>query len=383
MLIDLGTQRAERIMLKIAEKNENHHIALDLLAIALVILMLYLLKPIVVPILFAIILSVVIFPFVGFLEYKVKLGSMLSALLGVIIMYSLIMCIVYFVLVQISYFAEDGDKYIDKINEMYQNLRHYLMQKSDIGAALPRKNIEISEMAEENSDIISGFLNQLTTFIGDAVLVPVYMFFIIYFRHFFCEFVYRVFKMHNAELDDVLYKIYCVIQNYLLGMVTVMGIVGLLNSAGLLLLGIDNAVFFGFLGSFLLIIPYIGITIGAALPTMVALVTKDSYWYAIGVVGVFVFVQILEGNIITPSITGSKVSLNAFVSIVALIAFALLWGMAGMILALPMTAIIKIIFDHNPYTEAYGFLLGEPDKKLLGESLFKRNKKAINTDPEI
>lgn len=365
------------------EKNRQYHVAYDLIAIIAVIFILYVLKPIVVPILFSMILSVVIFPFVALLEYRLRLNSLLSALLGVVLMYSAIMCIVYFIFVQISYFAEDGDKYIAKINEMYNQLRGYLTEKTEIGNALPNEEVEISKLAKENSPVIRAFLNDLTTFIGDALLVPVYMFFIIYFRRFFAEFTYRIFKMHNAELNEVLTKIYQVIQQYLLGMVIVMGIVGALNSMGLLLLGIENPFLFGFLGSFLLIIPYIGIAIGAMLPAMVALVTKDSYWYAVGVVGVFWFVQILEGNIITPNVTGSKISLNAFVSILSLIVFAMLWGIAGMILALPVTAMVKIIFDHNPRTEAYGFLLGEPDVKYLGDtSWYPRKKKKTPEPPE-
>lgn len=369
---------------QIMETNRKHHIALDLLAIVAVGFMLYVLKPLVVPLMFAIILSVLIFPFVAFLEYKVRLGSMVSTIAGVAIMYSCILLITYFIFVQISYFAEDGDRYIAKINELYQNFRRYLVQKTDIGAVvLPHKNMEISELAQENSAIISSFLNDLTTIVGDALLVPIYMFFIIYFRHFFAEFVYRVFKMHNAELDEVMVKIYQVIRYYLSGMLIVMIIVGFLNSAGLLLLGIENPFLFGFLGSFLLIIPYIGIAIGALLPTLVALVTKDSYWYAVGVIGVFWFVQILEGNIITPNITGSKISLNAFVSILSLIAFAMLWGIAGMMLALPLTAMVKIIFDQQPHTEPYGFLLGEPDKKFLGLGLFRKKEKAQPIEPDV
>lgn len=362
-------------------QNRKHHIALDLLALLAVGFILYVLKPLVVPLMFAIILSVLIFPFVSFLEYRVKLGSMVSALIGVVITYSVILFIIYFIFVQISYFAEDLDRYLDKINELYQSLRRYLVQKTEIGAVvLPNKQMEVSDLARENSDVISHFLNDLTSIVGDALLVPVYMFFMIYFRHFFAEFVYRAFKMHNAELDDVMTRIYQVIRYYLSGMFIVMLIVGAMNSLGLLLLGIENPFLFGFLGSFLLIIPYIGVAIGALLPALVALVTKDSYWYAVGVVGVFWFVQVLEGNIITPNITGSRISLNAFVSILSLIAFAMLWGIAGMMLALPITAMIKIIFDQSAHTEPYGFLLGEPDKKFLGESLFKKKKPVENTE---
>jgi predicted PurR-regulated permease PerM len=74
-------------------------------------------------------------------------------------------------------------------------------------------------------------------------------------------------------------------------------IVGLLNSIGLLILGIDYPFFFGFLCAVLLV-PYIGIIIGSLLPAAVALATKDSYWYAMGVITIFGFIQFIEGFIL-------------------------------------------------------------------------------------
>jgi predicted PurR-regulated permease PerM len=94
----------------------------------------------------------------------------------------------------------------------------------------------------------------------------------------------------------------------------------------------------------------------------VALITKDSYWYAVGVMAVFFFVHVLEGNLITPYVVGSKVAINPLVAIFALLVFGKLWGLPGLILALPVTAICKIIFDLLPGFKAVGFLLGKPQK---------------------
>ena len=128
---------------------------------------------------------------------------------------------------------------------------------------------------------------------------------------------------------------------------------------------------------FSLLIPYIGIIIGSILPALIALATKDSYWYALGVIGIFGFIQLLEGNIITPKITGSKVSLNELVSIVSIIAFSMLWGIPGMILALPITASIKVVFDHSEQFKPIGFLLGSANNKYL-ESRAKNRLKNWN-----
>jgi predicted PurR-regulated permease PerM len=181
-------------------------------------------------------------------------------------------------------------------------------------------------------------------------------------------------KCSKEDAKNILTKLYNVQQNYLVGLLTVMFIVGVLNSIGLLLLGIDYPFFFGFLCALLLLIPYIGIIIGSLLPALVALATKDSFWYAIGVIGIFSFIQFIEGNFITPKITGSKVSINAFVSILSIVVFAMLWGTTGMILALPITASLKVLFDHSPRFQIYGFLLGEPTEEFLKSRARRRLK---------
>ena len=173
----------------------------------------------------------------------------------------------------------------------------------------------------------------------------------------------------------MLTKVYNIQRNYLLGLTKVIFIVGTLNTIGLLILGITNPIFFGFLAAILLLIPYIGILIGSLIPAVIALATKDSAWYAFGVIAIFGFIQFLEGNFITPKITGSKVSINAFIAILSFILFSMLWGVEGMIVALPITATIKIVFDNVPKYQAYGFLIGEPVDKDLQSSIRNRLEK--------
>jgi predicted PurR-regulated permease PerM len=144
-----------------------------------------------------------------------------------------------------------------------------------------------------------------------------------------------------------------------LGLLTVILIVGTLQSAGLYFLGIENPVFFGMLAAVLAVIPYIGIMIGSILPALVALVTKDSAWYALGVIIIMQGIQFLESNFITPFIVGGSVSVNQIAALLALLVGGSLWGVIGMILAIPFTAIIKVIFDNVDGLKPWGFLLGD------------------------
>ena len=127
-----------------------------------------------------------------------------------------------------------------------------------------------------------------------------------------------------------------------------------------MLLGIQHAVFFGSLAAVLTIIPYIGILFGSLLPILFALVTKDSLWYPVGVALLFWGVQFLEGNFITPNIIGGKVSINPFAAIIALFLGGMIWGALGMILSLPVLAIVKVVCDIVPSLQPIGFLLDNP-----------------------
>ena len=193
--------------------------------------------------------------------------------------------------------------------------------------------------------------------------MPLYIFFFLLYRDFFRSFFYKVFgHTRRTKVDAVFQRIYTVVKDYLAGLVLVICIVGTLNTVGLLILGVDYAVFFGFFGAVLILIPYFGIAIGSILPALFSLVTQDNPLVALGVIGVFLFVQVLEGNFITPYIVGSKVSINPLAAIIVLILWGQLWGVTGLILALPMTAIIKVIFDSVEPLKPYGFLLGEAEK---------------------
>jgi len=343
-------------------KNENSH-AQNLVFVISLVFVLYVLKPVVVPIIIAIILSVSVFPFVSYLERKWHFNRVVSAIFAIVLLSLMVFSLLTFIGFQISDIMDKGGTYADKLSDVYNSLATKAESTFGIDQReLSLKKINLGETLKENSSNIIEFVTMSGSIFTDVVLIPLYIFFFLIYRKFFKSFIYRAFSKDGNTLraKTILGKLYHVQQNYLIGLFTVMGIVGILNSIGLLILGIDNAIFFGFLAALLLLIPYIGIIIGSLLPAIVALATKDSLLYPIMVIAIFGFIQFLEGNFITPKVTGSKVSINAFVAILSIILFSMLWGIAGMIVALPVVASLKVIFDTIPELKPYGFLIGEP-----------------------
>lgn len=357
----------------------NHHIALDFFVVIAIVFTAYTLQDIIIPLLFSIILSVLLYPIVSFLEQKLRFNRIISATVSIFLLCLLIVSIFTFIGIQLDEIISKSDSYVSKIENKIVPLIHQAEKSTGIQTNdfLESDNLKMEKVVKNHFSKITDFLFASGSILGNMIVVPLYMFFFLLYRKFFISFIYSLCEKKCPKKDAkiILTKLYNVQQNYLVGLLTVMFIVGILNSIGLLLLGIDYPFFFGFLCALLLLIPYIGIIIGSLLPALVALATKDSFWYAIGVIGIFGFIQFIEGNFITPKITGSKVSINAFVSILSIVVFAMLWGTSGMILALPITASIKVLFDHSQQFKVYGFLLGEPTEEFLKSKARRRLKK--------
>ena len=143
------------------------------------------------------------------------------------------------------------------------------------------------------------------------------------------------------------------------GLFTVIVVVSIMNAVGLLALSVKYAIFFAIFASVLAVIPYIGIIVGSIIPALITYVETGSLTHGLAVVGVFMLVQFISDNILAPLITASKVSLNPLTAIIALILGAQLWGTPGMILSVPLSAVIKVILDASKATEPWGFLLGD------------------------
>jgi predicted PurR-regulated permease PerM len=335
-----------------------------LIIVVICFFILYWAADLIVPLLFSLIFSTMLFPICSRLE-KWGCHKGVASFISILTAGVLTALFLGIVIMQLMHLVGQAPQFIEKLSALADKTETFVAQRFHIEKSTQADHVhqQLNKLLDNSSTYFSSTMSFTTRMLSTFVLVLLFSFFLLYLRAFFLEFFYKVFASSDKLLiDETLQKIYEVIQNYLLGLLKVIGIIGTLNSIGLWSLGIESPLFFGFLGGLLVIIPYIGILIGSALPVIVALITKDSYWYAAGVMGVFLFVHILEGNVITPYVVGSKVSINPLVAIFSLLLFGKLWGLSGLILALPVTAICKIIFDTLPGFKAVGFLLGKPQK---------------------
>jgi predicted PurR-regulated permease PerM len=182
---------------------------------------------------------------------------------------------------------------------------------------------------------------------------------ILFYQPLLIEFIRRLFSTNNqGHVNEIVSQTKKLIQRYIIGLLFEAVIVAVLYSTGLLIIGIDYAILLGFIAALLNIIPFIGGIIAFSLIFIITIATKNSATYPLLIVALSVFIHFIDNSYIIPKIVASKVKINALVSITVVIAAGALLGIPGMIICIPITGIIKLIFDHIGPLKPWGFFLG-------------------------
>lgn len=178
-------------------------------------------------------------------------------------------------------------------------------------------------------------------------------------------------QKNNAR--EIITDIQKVSQQYLTGLG--MMIVGLwiMYSIGFSIVGLKYAVFFAILCGLLEIIPFVGNLTGNLLAITMVIIQGGGIGMILGIIITYAIVQFLQTYILEPLVVGAEVNINPLFTILVLVAGELIWGIAGMVMAIPLLGIIKIICDHIEPLKPYGFLIGREKKKKKG--LFGKAKK--------
>jgi predicted PurR-regulated permease PerM len=350
---------------------------LYLLGLCALIAFLYVARDFLIPFVFSALIAIMLSSVVSRLLKK-GVSRILAVALTVIPSIVILLAFSIIFLSQFSNFADSFPKLLEKF-------RIFTTQFINWGASF--FNISPSGFEEKITDLEQDLINKSGTVIGYTIttmsntvvsifLIPVYVFMMLYYQPIIVGFLHNVFgKEHRDKVNDILPVTKDIIKSYLVGLLIETGIVATLNSIGLLALGIDYAILLGIMGGLLNVIPYFGAIIAVTLYMIVALVT-ESPSYALLVFINYLVIQFIDNNFLVPKIIGSKVKLNALVSIVAVIAGGALWGIPGMFLSIPLIAVVKVICDRVEPLQPWGFLFGDSMPETPGKiNFFKRFRK--------
>jgi len=335
--------------------------------------LLYLGASFIMPLIFASLLAVFLYPINNWLSKYLKWNSVAIVLSFLIAIIPLILIITLFsfqlvtilnALPEINESLQVGfDKLINSVNSFIPFL------KLD-GEEMLTNGVEQADLKEPLKFIGQGLVST-TSFFAAFGLTILYTFFLLFYKDSINNFiVYQFEKSARPDIKETLLSIKKSIQSYIIGLAIVVVILSVMNSIGLSLIGIEYAIFWGCLAGILAIIPYIGTTLGGLLPFLYALSSADAQWQPIAVLVYYLVIQQVEGNFITPKIVGDNVDINPLFAILSLVFFGSFWGIAGIILALPLISIVKILLSDFESTLPYSVLMSSGISEKKG--IFKK-----------
>lgn len=345
-------------------------------------------SPVLKPLVFAVLLSIMLLPIERFIERFIP--SRLTAIIITVLIILLVIGAIG------SLFFMQGKEIFSEL----PSLGDRLQQTSESIIAWLNTNTpfafrNIQERIFNGEGISSGLMSYVTSGFSTTVstltlffLSLLFLLFFMLYRSDFADFIRIQFPAENrTTINNILDNIRHTLVHYLSGLGIVMIIMAVINSLGLWLIGVEYAIFFGVLAALLTIIPYIGTTLGGTLPFLYVLATGGGVVQALLVIAFYFTFQQIEGNFITPKIVGDSVKINPFIAIVGITVGAFVWGVAGIILAIPLLGVLRCVFQEINATKPLAYILSneinEEDHRLLTEfdenkyrlqSLFKKNK---------
>lgn len=341
-------------------------LAFVLISLSLIIYIALLGEEILGPLLFSFLFSVLLLPVAGFLE-RMHLPRSLAALISVIFLVLLTALLLYFVATQLSSLMQDWPLLKKQIADSLAGLQQWIARTFHIEASkqLDYINPTSSEGLSTATSLIGHTVLSLSSTLLFLIFIPIYTFFLLFYRHLLVRFILSLFaEKHSQRVYEVLHQVQSIIKSYVIGLFIEMCAVALISCAIFWIIGVKYATLLGVLTGLFNLIPYVGIFTAIALCMLITFASGSVS--KVLIVGLCLWLlHVMDSNLLMPRIVGSKVRINALITIIGVITGNLVWGIAGMFLAIPSIAILKIIFDHVEELKPWGILLGDDTQKKL------------------
>jgi predicted PurR-regulated permease PerM len=344
---------------------------------------LYLTQSIILPIIYSTIIAIVLNPLVNFFT-KRKVSKVFAITISLLIAIATTLLIITFLSIQMMQFSDSFPKLVQKFNQFADSTEMWASQRFHVNKIKIHSMIlkKRAEFINNGGSIIGQTIVSTGSKLVVALLLPVYVFMILFYQDHLIKFIHKLFsRKESTEVNDVLSSTKVIIQGYLDGLFLEAVFVAILNSMALLIIGVDYAVLLGIIGAIVNVVPYIGGIISIIFPVIISVVSdtpSDALWVVIS----YLVIQFFDVHYIVPKVVASKVKINALISVIVVLAGGALWGLPGTFLSIPLTAIIKVIFDHIEPVKPWGFLLGVPPvgaPLVVKEKINKSSKSIFST----
>lgn len=320
-------------------------------------------RAVLIPLVFGAMFAMLTVPLCRYLEKK-GFSRILSSLTGMLVVVSFLLFMFGVLAAQVNIFTEDLPTIKEKSNTLFAEAQHFIDRQFGVSPERQEEFLQghFQRIGEAAGNFFAGIIGSLTSSIAGMVLMLVYTYLLLYNRERYQSFFLTVFRRKDPKrVKEVVEKVGHVSQHYLTGRAISVGILIVLYAIGLLLVGIKHAVLLACVAALLTVIPYVGTILGGLFPVLMALVTEDSFGPVVWAGGVMILIQAIDNYFIEPYVVGGEVNLSALSTILIIIVGGAVWGAAGMILFIPLLAMVKIICDNVDSLKPFGELIGDPD----------------------
>jgi predicted PurR-regulated permease PerM len=342
------------------ERQPGHHWSLTLLGMALIVMFAYYGESVLAVLFFAVLLSFMLSPVVQALEY-LHLPRAVAALISMVVLLALLYGVTVASYNEAVIFADNVPKYSQKIRLMVQPFQQDAekLQKTREAVGEPDTNVVPVRQVQSWSDVLAHGAGTFTDTLLAASFIPFLAYFLLTWQSHARSATVMLFPLHHRHTAFVtLGLIGKMLQSFIVGNL----LIGLLISAvsvGVFgLLHVPFFYFVGFLSGFLSLVPYLGVVLAMVPPVLVGfgqLEAGDLLVVVVCVIGM----HLLALNVLYPKLLGSRLKINPLAVTIALLFWGAVWGAIGLVLAIPITGAIKIVFDHVDSMKPYADWLGE------------------------
>jgi AI-2 transport protein TqsA len=339
---------------------------LAVLAVAAVVGMLWAGKVLFVTFFFALFLSFAIAPFVDLLG-KIRVPRVVAILIVLLLLFALLFFFIANALDQAEAFARDWPTYETKIRTITERARGLFAELEEkTKRLLPEgdRSVRAVKLEETALDSLARVVLRLRTILSlllYAFSVPMLSFFMLKDREKYAGATTRILRrVGGRAAADFAEGVARVLSGYVLGELFVVLITACVTTAGLLVLHMPYSYVLGPLAGICVLVPYVGVIVSTTPALLVSILSSDDAALAVKILIFYTIVQFLEGNVLTPFIVGGRVRLHPLAVLIAFLFWGILWGVPGAILAVPLTAMIKVVAERFERFAPWAALLGDP-----------------------
>jgi predicted PurR-regulated permease PerM len=329
--------------------------------------------PFLVPVVLSAVLAMLFIRLCNYFESK-HIGRAYAALYCILLFLIGLGVIITLLSIQLSELTENIGPMKTRLSGMLESFKGWINETVGIKKTAQQKIID-KGTSENSGSMMFGFASGLLSIATNAILVMVYMYLFLNYRTHLKKFILKLVpRKENADTTDVIHETGKVAQRYLSGLAAMIGMLWVMYGIGFSIVGVEGALFFAILCGLLEIIPFVGNLTGTAITVFAVIAQGGDGKMLIGVLVTYFLVQFIQTYLIEPLIVGEQVNINPLFTILAIVVGELVWGVAGMILAVPLLGMFKIICDSYPDLQPYGFLIGPVNPAKKQTAIFDKLK---------